>query len=297
MGRSVLEFWVWRLAAEGYGAAALNAYQGASRLEAEVRGRSWPIPVCVRTEPLLLGTGGGIRNLLDFFGDESFAVINGDIVCDASLGALHEEHIDSGAGVSLLLHDCKPFNNVAVDGGGAVLGFGEEARKIALRSPEVRLLAFTGIHFIDPDVVSELPPGEYADIIPLYVKRIRSGFPPRAVVPGSLFWREMGSVDAYRALTHEFPTLPEGFLYPLKTGASVVAAPGARVSRDARLKGVVVVGEGTTISPGCEIEDSILWDGVTVEPGARLRGCIVGDGVRVGGWRENEIVTEGGGNA
>ncbi len=296
MGMSVLEFWVARLAAAGYAEVAVNAYQGSEKLEAEVRNKIWPIPVRVRTEPFLLGTGGGIRNLLDFLGGEPFTVINGDIVCNAPLGVLHESHLLSGARVSLLLHDCEPFNNVAVHGGGAILGFGEEARAMARRSPEVKLMAFAGIHFIDPSVIAELPQGEYADIVPLYRKLILAGSPPCGVTLPDLFWREMGSLDAYRTLTRELSMLPEGFLSPLRTGTPVFVAAGARVAQNTRFTGVVVVGAGSRIASGCEIEDTVVWNGAAIESGSRLRGCIVTDGVSVDGLHENEIIMEENGN-
>jgi len=63
------------------------------------------LPVEVRVEPQLLGTGGGIRNVLEFFEDQHFVVINGDILCDVPLRELYEQHLSSGATVSLVMHD------------------------------------------------------------------------------------------------------------------------------------------------------------------------------------------------
>ena len=123
-GVTLLEFWIERLYRCGFDAAFLNAYHLKDRLAAEVSQRQWPIPVKVLDEPVLLGTGGGIRSAAEHFADEPFAVINVDIISNVDLNTLYERHKLEGVEVSLLLHDWPEFNNVAVSEDGFVLGFG-----------------------------------------------------------------------------------------------------------------------------------------------------------------------------
>src|ERR671924_406503 len=47
-------------------------------------------------EEELLGTAGGVRNVRDFLGDETFLIISGDALTDIDLGALWEAHRDKG---------------------------------------------------------------------------------------------------------------------------------------------------------------------------------------------------------
>ncbi len=61
-GVTLLEFWIERLYRSGFDAVFLNAYHLKDRLAAAVSERQWPIPVTVLREPVLLGTGGGIRS-------------------------------------------------------------------------------------------------------------------------------------------------------------------------------------------------------------------------------------------
>ena len=77
-------------------------------------------------------------------------VVNSDIVSDVPLGDLAQQFVGQDSGVALLLHDYPVFNNVAVNESGNILGFGEEARSLARYRPTIRLLAFTGIHFLRP---------------------------------------------------------------------------------------------------------------------------------------------------
>lgn len=294
MGVPVLEYWVRRLHSSGFESAAVNAFHLHEELSASVRGKAWPIPLHVSVERTLLGTGGGIRNALDFFCGEPFAVVNADIVCRVDLEDLFLRHLDSGAPASLLLHDCPPFNNVATDKDGLILGFGIEAVRLKERRPDVQLLAFTGIHFMNPAILAGLSQGKPVEILDVYRELIRANHPPRALFSDDLYWREMGSIDSYRALHADLCEMDEGFLSPLKTGTKILAGPGAIVSPDAVLRGFVNLGEDSRIMAGAELENTILWDRVRIEPGSVLSNCIVADGATVEGVHQNEILIQDG---
>ncbi|MCE5334825.1 MAG: NDP-sugar synthase [Desulfobacteraceae bacterium] len=290
LGVSMLRFWVERLHACGFEDVVLNAYHRKEHLADAVSRGDWPIPVEVLPESVLLGTGGGIRNALDSFGDETFVVINGDIVCDAPLAELAEEHRRSGAAVSLLMHDFPEFNNVAVGKDGAVLGFGREAEKMAAAGNGFRKMAFTGIHFINPAALADARKGVPGDILTVYRGLIAKGFPPVSLTCPNMFWREMGSIASYRALSAELTRLESGFLPPLPTGEAVLLHPEAVVEKDVGLSGVVVAGRGARIGAGARLENVIMWENVRIGPGSRLNDCIVADGMRVCGDHSGRVI-------
>jgi mannose-1-phosphate guanylyltransferase len=290
-GSCALDFWVWSFYRAGFEAVAVNGFHLHEKLIREVQARQWPIPVHVLAEPILLGTGGGIRNALDFLGSEPFAVVNGDILCTLPLRELYERHVASGCGASLVIHDWPVFNNVAVSPEGSILGFGEEAKGMARGGSGARLLAFTGIHFLNAQVLEGLPAGVFSDILSIYRKHIGEGRALRALFADNLFWREMGSLEAYRGLHRELTRLQAGSLAPLRTGESVCIQPGARIAPGARLKGYVSIGDGCCVGENATLEDTILWDGVRVGPEARLCNCIVTDGLSVEGDHRDEILS------
>jgi mannose-1-phosphate guanylyltransferase len=290
MGTTVFDFWLSRLAALGFEKVVMNAFHLPEKLVVAAQAKGLPLPIEVRVEKQLLGTGGGIRNVLDFFEDQHFVVINGDILCAAPLQELYAQHLESGAAATLLMHHWPAFNHVAVDAGGWVRGFGDEAGALKRNNTGIGLLAFTGIHFLHPGVVRFLPPGEPADILTVYRRLIRDGNPPRAVVNRDCFWREMGSIEAYWTLHRELPNLCRAFLPPLPTGCNVWQHPQAHLAADVQTSGIVVLGAGSQIKSGVTLEDVIIWDGATVEEHSVLRHCIVTDGVRCEGQHENEIL-------
>lgn len=291
MGVPLLDFWISQLGQAGFEAVIINAHHLPEKLVAAVRGRDWPLPVEVAVERCLLGTAGGIRNVLDFFGRAPFVVVNGDIICQLDFARLYQEHMQAASPVSMLLHDWPAFNNVAV-ANGVVCGFGDGAHAFAQEQPAVRQLAFTGIHVIDPSVLRLLPRGQAAEIIPVYRQLIDMGKPPQAIVSSSLFWREIGSVGAYRAVHRELTMLPRKCLAPLQTGTAIFIHPQAEVSPQAELRGTVAIGRGTRVHAGAILENTIVWDHVTVRANSLLRGCIVTDGVEVRGNHDKETLIE-----
>ena len=214
MGSTPLEFWISRLHTLGFEAVVVNAFQMPERLVDAVHKRNWPIPVHLEVESELLGTGGGIRNVLDFFQGKPFVVVNGDTICDAPLPELYAQHLQSGAPASLLMHDWTPFNHVAVDEQSAIRGFGAEANACHRSVSGIRLLAFTGIHFLNPEILQAFPVCQPMDVLAVYRQLISDGSPPRALVRGDLFWREMGEIDSYWALNRELVYFTRGLPSP-----------------------------------------------------------------------------------
>lgn len=292
-GATMLEFWVEKLFRCGFDSVFLNAFHLGERISDAVSGRDWPVAVEVLHEPVLLGTGGGIRSAAGHAGAEPFAVVNADILCNADLGALYGRHKLSGASVSLLLHDWTEFNNVAVSKDGFILGFGREARDIVARDKSARLMAFTGIHFIDPPAVSGVCAGSSCDIIEVYRGLIAKGDPPAALFQHDLFWREMGSIESYVKLTMELAGLAPSVFYPVVTGKAFTIHPEARIDPGCRLEGSVVIGRGVTVCEGVSLENVILWDEVRIEKGSSLKDCIVADGMNVSGAHAGKIFAPG----
>lgn len=292
-GVTLLEFWIHRLYRCGFDAVFLNAYHLKDRLAAAVSERQWPVPVKVLAEQVLLGTGGGIRSAAEHIADEPFAVLNVDIISNADLNTLYERHKLDGAEVSLLLHDWPEFNNVAVSEDGFVLGFGRDAEEIEKRGNGVKLMAFTGIHFINPSALAGTPAGMPEDILNIYRGLIAQGVSLRAITQQGLFWREVGSVRSYGKVTAELCQLEPGSLLPVRAGENVSIDPQAVVHPDCSLKGSVVAGRGVRICEGVSLENVILWDEIRIEKGSYLKDCIVADGMSISGSHTGKIFAPG----
>ena len=178
---------------------------------------------------------------------------------------------------------------MAVSEDGFVLGFGREAQDLLKKDKCVRLMAFTGIHFISPSALSGAAAGVQADILDIYRSLITRGACPRAITEQGLFWREMGSVESYSRLTGELPQLEPGRLLPLRTGEHITLDPQTIMHPDCTLKGSVVAGRDVQICEGVSLENVILWDDIRIEKGSSLTDCIVADGMSIAGRHSGKI--------
>jgi mannose-1-phosphate guanylyltransferase len=283
LGVPVLDYWRSRLAEASCRGLVINSFHLGEQLRAAVIERTWPFPVTISDERDLLGTGGGIRNALCALGDEPFPVVNGDILCNADLGRLLEAHARSGEAASLLLHDLPAFNNVAVDPSDRVLEFGEPARRLATSRREIRLLAFTGIHLIRPDLLIHYPKGCFLDILEVYRRLIEAGRPPKALFQPELFWREMGSLAAYFDLNCELAAAAPGAVAGLPCGDRLKLDPDSVIGSGVKLRRMVVLGRGTEVGAGASLDNVIAWNRVRIAQNSRLSNCVLADGAHVSG--------------
>ncbi len=193
-GRPVLDLLIRRLAASGCRGVAVNTHHLHHRIEAFLAHQEYGIPVLTRFEPEILGTGGAIRNLADFWDDEPFLVVNGDILIDIDFRAVLRFHRGHPHPATLVLCDDPEFNTVRVDEAGRILRFSAADPP----DPALRPLTFTGVQVLDPEILQRIPAGIFSSSITAYEELIREGRAPRAFIPEGIRWRDLGTPDRYR---------------------------------------------------------------------------------------------------
>jgi len=224
-------------------------------------GASFGLKIEVKVEPEILGTGGGIKNTEEFWDKEPFLVINSDILTDINLAAVYQVHQTSGALVTLVLHDCEPYNQVQIDDQWNITD-------IAKGNMPGRL-AFTGIHVIDPEVLSHIPKGVFSDIIDYYRELIRLGKPVRACLVKGHYWRDIGSIHSYLEANREL------------ADNSFVIGSGCSVDSTVKLIDWGVIGQNSRLEENVEVQRSVLWEGVTVKEGVKVMDAVVTSGREV----------------
>jgi aminoglycoside/choline kinase family phosphotransferase/dTDP-glucose pyrophosphorylase len=196
------------LAQAGCTAVAVNVHHLHGQITAFLDSRDWGMPVRVSHEPDILGTGGAMKRLADFWGEAPFLAINADVVCDLDLASLYQTHLNQVGLATLVMHNHPDFNSVAVDGSGRIRMMPPRALKQAPAGS--RLMAFTGIHIIDPQVLDCIPEGQAYSIIDAYQHLLDRGEPLRAHLPETFYWRDIGTPAEYRRTACE-QLLPQAF--------------------------------------------------------------------------------------
>ncbi len=232
--------------------------------------------VSLQVEEDILGTGGGLRQARSLLGREPFLLVNGDILHSLDLVAIYNHHLTSDAPVSMVVHDRPRFNNLRVAANGRVTALRVCEQDVTPESGD-RLLAFAGIHVIDPTVLASIPAAGFYDIIDLYQEMIRSGIMINAIEVAGHFWTDIGTpqdyLDLHKSLLNN-PALAtavglESSLKPVGVEADVV------LGRNVEFNDWAFVGAGARIGDGVRISRSVIWDGAVVKAGAVIEDEIV----------------------
>ncbi|MFQ5767214.1 MAG: sugar phosphate nucleotidyltransferase [Acidobacteriota bacterium] len=233
--------------------------------------------ILISAETERLGTSGGLRKVAEEFKDRGTLVcLNADMLTEIDLHAARAAHVRSGLPATLVLAPFRegcPFTPVHHDG-ERVLSFGGEQD-----SPARGI--FTGIHFLEPELLERLPEGPSEFLPDLYWPLIREGDAPGVLVANER-WMEVGS--AGRFLESQIRALSEApFTGHRLWPQAGVNLPDIRQACAVDIHPPVLwgpecfLGWGAILAPG-----TILGRGVQVGEGVRLENCVIGDGVRIG---------------
>ena len=113
-------------------------------------GSRYGLKVFYSEEPVILGTGGGIKNCEAFFGDKPFVGINADSLLSADLRAVTQKHFDTNASATMVLKKRSSndlYEGVAVDENFFVTKVGGDGDYF-----------YTGLQIIGPELLKNLPP-------------------------------------------------------------------------------------------------------------------------------------------
>ncbi len=280
LNRPLASFSLERLSAIGIRRVAVNTHH-LGDVVARALAPHVPAGMDVRFvhEPVLLGTGGGLRNatraLIDEVGPDSpVVVMNGDILFWPDLEgalALHRE-LDAIATVVLRPDPrARQLGALEIDGEGRVRRLLGRPEQVAV---PLRERMFTGVHVLSARALEELPE-EGCIIRRSYRRWIDEG----AVVGGFVDespWRDLGTPAEY--LRASLDLLRGELRWPgfepcdALIDASAIVDEGARVRQS-------VIGAGAHVERGVELTRAVVWPGTRVTESAS--DVILAPGVRV----------------
>lgn len=197
-GRPLLEVHIRRLAEAGCEAVGVNTHHLPAAIEAFIASRRFDIPVHLRHEPTILGTGGAIKNWADFWNHRPFMVINADISTTIDLKSVYEFHLRRRPAATLVLVDDPEFNTVGVGPGGRIREFASSRA-----DAPVGALTFTGIQVLEPLVLDYIPADAVRSSIDAFRAMIAAGLSVQAFVPDRGDWRDLGTPERYRVAAAE----------------------------------------------------------------------------------------------
>lgn len=260
-----------RLQAAGFDHIIVNCHYLREQIVTALTGVSG---VVVQEEETILGTGGGLRFALSHMRNEPLLVTNGDIYHTLSYRNLYHAHDAEKAVVTMAMHCYPRFNKVTVLD-GYVIGFDD------VSDTNARLLAFTGLHVLEPDVLADIPQGEKSSIIDRYRELLKEGETIASWKADGCFWTDMGTVDDYLKLhggllKQEIPLWEE---FSNRPEDSFFVDERASVGKGAIFQDWACVGQAQ-LPPDCALQRCVVWDNVTVEQKAKYSDMLLAPALR-----------------
>jgi len=231
-------------------------------------------------EPVLLGTGGGIKNVEPLLGSKPFVVYSGDILTDVDLRPLIEDHFRNKNDVTLGLR-----RNTGLGAGVAMRNGRVQA--ISNESKPLENFDYANISVWNPEIFPRIPSGRYLSFIPVLIRWISEGGKIGGVPLDEGEWFNIGTRADYFAV-HRMAS-KQGWRPHYVRGADW-ANPihaSATVDPTAQLRGCSVVGPECRVGPEAILEDTILWPGSQIASRSDLLGCIVRSHQKVTGIHRN----------
>jgi mannose-1-phosphate guanylyltransferase len=263
------------LARAGVDRVGLNTHHLPEVMERVARDEGARRGLAVTTvhEPVIQGTGGGLRGLQRVLpGDDVVIAWNGDILFAPDLAGLLVQHRDSGAAATMVLLPMPPgrsYGVVEIDGSGRVRRIG---RPGPTALPGCTAWHFSGVHLLSPRVFEAMAPAGPEDINHDVYPRLFGEGAVRGVVVDSP-WSDLGSAATYLEAQADLVSGrvpdPLGAESPLasRTETGALVEPGARVHPGADLGPDVFVAAGVEVPGGARVRRSALLGGAVVAAG------------------------------
>ncbi len=233
--------------------------------------RTWgDLDVTLFHEPVLLETGGGLKNITSWIGAEPMLVHNGDIFSSLPLEKLIAAHEASGLPVTLALRSEGEARHIALD--PSMTRVTDIRGRLGLADGTH---VFTGIYCVSPEFLGLLPEREKVSIIPAFLELAKQGRLGGIVLDEGV-WLDLGNRQSYLEAHQMLDLGPR--IHPL-----AVVEPGAVIKKS-------IIGPGAVIESGAVISNSVVWPQARIAGDARLDQCIVCSGMIVsGGHRQEDI--------
>lgn len=222
--------------------------------------------VTVLKEEVILGTGGGLRGALNVLRNEPLLVTNCDIYHTIDIKKFYDRHIENKNAITLATHNHHRFNSINVIG-GQVVSFD--------RDSDAPLLAFTGLHMIQPEKLESIVENEYSCIIDHYRKLLSENIFIGSHRVEPCFWTDMGTPQDYLML-HEGlldGTIPRWNEIQEPADMFCITSE-SQIDESAELHGWASIGDAC-LGKKVQLSKSVVWENVILPDGCTVSNSIV----------------------
>ncbi len=198
LGKPMLHHIIDKFIDSGINEIIINTHYFSEQVEEFVKRSSYKADIKLVKEETILGTGGGIFNMLRHITEEDFFVYNTDVVCDVRLDELMKYHKLNRSVATMVMQDRETFNQVIIDSESRFCGLNlvNKGIKKIVREPVggSSLMAFCGIHAVNRRIISYQEEKTEYSIIDVYLNAVSGKEKIKAYIP-DIHWFDIGTIE------------------------------------------------------------------------------------------------------
>jgi mannose-1-phosphate guanylyltransferase len=241
------------LSANGISETIINLHAHPESVQQAAGVQFGAMPVRYSHEPQILGTAGAMAKASALLGNETFVVMNSDMISEIPLTAIAEHHRRSGNLVTLVVMDAERFPAYSS------LNYDPGTLKLTDSGTKCH---YTGLQLVEPAIIERIPADRKTEVF-------------KDVYPGLISERRIG-VAMYDGLWLEMGTLSEFLNSAVKicdtSLPSHLSPPGMEAS---------LISSAAKVDPNAKISSSIVMKNAMIMEGTNLERCIVGVDTRI----------------
>jgi mannose-1-phosphate guanylyltransferase len=189
-GRTLLEITLERLRTFGIADVIINVHHFADMMVEYLKAKgNFGMHIEISREDVLLDTGGGLKKAAWFFEEEPFILHNVDVITTIDLQRMLQFHSEYQALATLAVQDRKTSRYLLFDDILRLRG------RQPTPHPQLRALAFAGIHVISPRLFRLMTEEGAFSIIDTYVRLAEEGERILAFRADEYKWRDVGRLE------------------------------------------------------------------------------------------------------
>jgi NDP-sugar pyrophosphorylase family protein len=244
-------------------------------------------------EEALSGDAGGVRACREFLQGDTFIVVMGDLLTDANLTNILQEHKEKKALATIAIkqvEDVSQFGVVLTDKNGFITGFQEKPKP----NEALSNYASTGIYILEPEIFDYIPKqGDYFFGRQLFPSLLSLG---KKVLASEItgYWSDVGTISQYKL--SNFDVLA-GHMIVKARGQStkwgylgdnakvsdkaiingkLMIGINSQIADNVKITGNVIIGDNCLVGENTELVNTIIWDNSKIGKNVSLIDCVVG---------------------
>ena len=272
----------------------INLHFLPKNIEQEIGKEYHGIKINYSYEQEILGTGGGIKKVQEFFEDDTFFIINCDILIDVNLQDALTFHKQKNAVSTLVLKEDSKADNfgaIEIDSDNRIrkfVGKGEWNE-----SEKLRKCIFTGVHIIEPSALEYIPPDIFSCICAYTYPKLLKNNEKLYGFPIDSYWSDLGTVERYYNSNMELLSKKESLSYmdpleqfeftpkkeiddvirigknvtfgnDIKLNPPVVIGDKVKIGKNTKLGPYTIIGDNCNIGNDVTVTNSIIWKGTKI---------------------------------